>query len=198
LGVGTWPRAERGRRVGAAGVSGRGSGTGVGVFEDFVGGRVATGGVGAFGATDSRLGLVEAAVGAETETEAGGVGALTGTGDCGACATAGDSSGGTGDVVMGVSSGLASFETALLTFGVLGPAGASGTCTVFPFVDGFAGSGTGTGVLTLGEGTTEAVRSRGVDTVELGVGIGEATELGAGAMSCRRARLGSGGLDALS
>lgn len=99
---------------------------------------------------------------------------------------------------MGVSSGLASFETALLTFGVLGPAGASGTCTVFPFVDGFAGSGTGTGVLTLGEGTTEAVRSRGVDTVELGVGIGEATELGAGAMSCRRARLGSGGLDALS
>ena len=77
--MGTWPRAERGRRVGAAGVSGRGSGTGVGVFEDFVGGRVATGGVRAFGATDSRLGLVEAAVGAETE--AGGVGALTDTGD---------------------------------------------------------------------------------------------------------------------
>jgi hypothetical protein len=73
--VGTWPRAERGRRVGAAGVSGADSGTGVGVFEDFMGGRGATGGVGAFGATEPRVDLVDAAVGA-VETWAGaGLGA---------------------------------------------------------------------------------------------------------------------------
>ena len=90
------------------------------------------------------------------------------------------------------------FGTTLLTFGVLGPAGARGTCTVFPFVDGFRESGRGTGVLVAGEATTKAGISRGVETVEAGVGIGEETVLGAGAMSCNRVRLGSGGLDELS
>ena len=99
---------------------------------------------------------------------------------------------------MGVSSGLCSSGTALLTFGVLGPAGASGTCTVLPFVEGFIDSGSGTGVFAAGEGTTDAGRSRGVETVDAGVGIGDETVFGAGAMSCNRARLGSVGLDVLS
>lgn len=154
--------------------------------------------MGAFGATDPRVDLVEAVAGA-VETAAGtGLGARAGAGDCKASDIAGDSSGASGEVVMGVSSGLCSFGTTLLTFGVLGPAGARGTCTVFPFVDGFRESGRGTGVLVAGEATTEAGISRGVETVEAGVGIGEETVLGAGAMSCNRVRLGSGGLDELS
>ena len=41
-------------------------------------------------------------------------------------------------------------------------------------------------------------KSRGVETVEPGVGIGEEVAFGAGAMNCSRARFDSGGFVALS
>jgi len=81
---------------------------------------------------------------------------------------------------------------------VLGPAGASGTCTVFAFVAGFVVSGSGTGVFTAGDSAADPARSRGVETVEVGVGIGEETAFSAREMGFGRARLGSGGLVALS
>lgn len=156
----------------------------------------AIGGLGALGTTDSRRGLVAAAV------VATGVGTCAGTGDCSASGTTGDFSGISGDVAMGVSSGLSSglgsLGVALLTLGVLGPAGASGTCTVPAFVVGFAVSGSGTGVFTTGDSAADAGRSRGVETVEVGVGMGEETPFSARAMGFGRARLGSGGLVALS
>ncbi|KAG9384771.1 Herpes-BLLF1 multi-domain protein [Pyrenophora tritici-repentis] len=149
---------------------------------------------------DSRRGLVAAAVvttGADTGAD---------TGDGGASGTTGEFSGNSGDVVIGVSSGLnsglrsglGSLGVALLAFGVLGPAGASGTCTVVSFVAGFAVSGSGTGVFTTGDNAADAGGSRGVETAEVGVGMGEETAFNARAIGFGRARLGSGGLVALS
>jgi hypothetical protein len=130
-----------------------------------------------------------------------GTATCAGHGDGGAAGATGDISGAAGDVARGVSSGLGSFDATLLTFGVLGPAGARGTCTVIPlvpFVSVFVGSGSGTGVFATGEGATDAGASRGVETADAGVGIGEDTAFGAGATGCSRSRLGSGGLVALS
>lgn len=178
--------------MGGACASGNNSGAGVGVFEDLDGCIGATGGLGALGAMDSRRGLDEAAVTVDVAC----------TGDGSATGATGDSSGAAGDVPRGVRSGLGSSDAILLTFGVLGPAGASGTCTEFPLafpsaplVGRFVGSGSGTEVCVAGEAAIEAGVSRGVDTVDAG---GDAAAFSTGAMSCSRGRLASGGLDELS
>jgi hypothetical protein len=165
---------------------------------------VVTGGLVVFAATDSRRGLDEAAVavgcaGAAACAGTGDGDAGTGDGDAGAAI--GEFSEAAGDVVRGVSSGLGSLDATLLTFGVLGPAGARGTCTVVPlvpFIAVFVDSGSGTRVFAPGEGATDVARSRGVETADAGVGIGDVTAFGAGAMGCNRSRLGSGGLVTLS
>lgn len=85
LGVGTWLRAERGRRTGAEAPSvgsNFGSGAGVEAFEAFRGSGAASGDVGTLAATDERRGREEAAV-----AVAAGGGAITdsGTGDRAGC-----------------------------------------------------------------------------------------------------------------
>lgn len=187
LGVGTWPRADRGRVTGT-GASGIDSGAGVVVFEDLSGWAEAAGGLAAFGATDSRRGRDEAAVTVNWD----------GVGFGSAVEATGVFIGSVGDIRPGVGCRLGRLEADLLTLGVLGPAGASGTWTVFPFVKTLVPSGRGTGVFATGEGTSDAGNSLGVETAEAGVAVGDVKELGAGAMSCNLARFASGGLVALS
>lgn len=96
----------------------------------------AGGGLEVLRATDSRRGRVEAAV------VAGCVGACSGAGRA---MISGDLFGSTGDGWTGVACRLASFVSDLLTLGVLGPAGASGTWTVLVDV-----SDNGAGVWAVG------------------------------------------------
>lgn len=121
-----------------------------------------------------------------------------GEGDGNGSGTRCDGSESTGDVPKGVSSGLGSLDPVFSAFGVLGLADACGACTTTVSVEDLTGSGFGTGVCAIGECIVGVEKSRGVETVEPGVGIGEEVALGAGAMSCSRARFASGGFVALS
>ena len=184
LGVGTWPRAERGRVAGPV-ASGIDSGTGVEALDVL---RGWAGGLTAFGATDSLRGRDEAAVVAGCV----GGGAVGVAADCMASdATA-----------VGVGGSLGSFGVVLVTFGVLGPAGASGTWTVMPSLACLLDSGMGTGVLAMGESSADAGVSLGVERGEAGVRdvAGDVRTLDASALSCdcKRGRFGSGCLDSLS
>ena len=160
--------------------SGTASGAGVEDLELFSGGAGASGGLETFGATDSRRGLDDAAVTVDCAV----------AGVCVGNDSWGDFSG-VGVVTVGVDGWLASFVVVLLTFGVAGPAGASGICTVIAFVD-FNASGSGTGVFETGDGASDKGSSMGVEAIEAGVAEGDVVALNPGTLSCSRARLGSG------
>lgn len=162
-----------------AAASEKDSGIGVDALEFLTVGAGVIVGLGAFGATDSRRGRDEAAV---TVVCAG----ADGTGRIGDFLVS------LGDTRAGEGSSLGSFELNLLALGVLGPAGASGTCTVLPFVEDLRESGSGIDVCATGEWTTDVEYSLGVETAEVDVEIGDAVASEIGRPSCSLGRLASG------
>jgi hypothetical protein len=85
------------------------------------------------------------------------------------CAASGDALVSTGEAALGEDTALDPLGAVLVVLGVLGPAGASGTCTVIPSLTCRLVSGNGTGVLASGDGSADAGVSLGVESAEADV-----------------------------
>jgi hypothetical protein len=142
------------------------------------------------GAIDSRRGRDDAAVTGGCGGAGAGAAACVG----GALDSIGDSRAGVGCRTCVFSVGLA------VALGVLGPAGASGTCLVLETApSGSFDSGSGVGVWAAGDGASSTGACSGVEArVEMGVAVDGVALSGAEAVSCSRGRFCSGCCASLS
>lgn len=198
--------------------SGVGSGTGGDAVEAFIRDLGAiSGGVATLAATDSRRGREDAAVVVAVAVGGGAMADARGGDGTGVVEERLDAA---GDSARGVGCLLGCLVAGLLTFGVLGPAGASGICTLTVAGRVLAGCGDASaisgiglaaagvvatgfgsrrGVLIAGDGASDAWLCLGVEGEETLVSFGvAASRQGLGTLTWSLIRLGSGGCAVLS